>query len=228
MVLLCFVMQLCFRIDWPYHSTRKCKVPFMSGLFCPTGQIAVQTSAHSLLNLSCVSAWKRSFIFPWQIYLAHDGLCYPLQANHPKLNFKDKYSESYRDAHPTAPVVVPWMSGVISAWANSLPAAQLRFVLMQMQLRHSHTFFYFFFFFLATILPCFSSPLWPGIYDVKLSLVDSGAKVFQGWCWSTVGIGSGELDSYTSYLPTLLLNLVDVFVIMSSCGAHLWSRAPPE
>jgi hypothetical protein len=51
----------------------------------------------------------------WQIHLAQDGLCYSLQADHPKLNFKDKYSESYRDVHPTAPVVVPWMSGVISA-----------------------------------------------------------------------------------------------------------------
>ncbi|CAM0148294.1 unnamed protein product [Urochloa decumbens] len=41
--------------------------------------------------------------------------CWLKQADQPKLNFKDKYSESYRDAHPTAPVVVPWMSGVISA-----------------------------------------------------------------------------------------------------------------
>ncbi|CAL4967135.1 unnamed protein product [Urochloa decumbens] len=41
--------------------------------------------------------------------------CWLKQADHPKLNFKDKYSEPYRDAHPTAPVVVPWMSGVISA-----------------------------------------------------------------------------------------------------------------
>ncbi|KAL0302651.1 UNVERIFIED_CONTAM: hypothetical protein Sangu_3087300, partial [Sesamum angustifolium] len=32
----------------------------------------------------------------------------------PKLNFKDRYSESYRDSHPKAPVVVPWVSGVIS------------------------------------------------------------------------------------------------------------------
>ena len=195
----------------------------MSGLFCPTGQIAVQTSAHSLLNLSCVSAWKRSFIFPWQIYLAHDGLCYPLQANHPKLNFKDKYSESYRDAHPTAPVVVPWMSGVISAWAKS-PSSSIE-IRADANATSTQPYIFSFFF---TILPCFSSPFWPGIYDVKLSLVDSEAKVFEGWCWSTVGIGSGELDSYTGYLPSLLLNLVDVFVIMSSCGAHLWSRAPPE
>jgi len=176
----------------------------------------------------CEHLKKKAIYFSWQIHLTHDGLCYPLQADHPKLNFKDKYSESYRDAHPTAPVVVPWMSGVISAWTNSLPAAQLRFMLMQMQLRHSHTFFYFFFFFLATILPCFSSSFWPGIYDVKLSLVDLEAKVFEGWCWSTIGVGSGQLDSYMGYLPTLLLTLIDVCVIMSSCVAHLWSRALPE
>ncbi|CAO1947696.1 unnamed protein product [Urochloa humidicola] len=41
--------------------------------------------------------------------------CWLKQADHPKLNFKDRYSEPYRDSHPTAPVVVPWMSGVISA-----------------------------------------------------------------------------------------------------------------
>ncbi|KAG8072490.1 hypothetical protein GUJ93_ZPchr0006g44190 [Zizania palustris] len=41
--------------------------------------------------------------------------CWLKQADHPKLNFKDKYSESYRNSHPTAPVLVPWMSGVISA-----------------------------------------------------------------------------------------------------------------
>lgn len=40
--------------------------------------------------------------------------CWLKQADHPKLNFKDRYSEPYRDSHPTAPVVVPWMSGVIS------------------------------------------------------------------------------------------------------------------
>ncbi|XP_039805843.1 uncharacterized protein LOC120669972 isoform X2 [Panicum virgatum] len=41
--------------------------------------------------------------------------CWLKQADHPKLNFKHRYSERYRDSHPTAPVVVPWMSGVISA-----------------------------------------------------------------------------------------------------------------
>uniref|UniRef100_A0A0E0L9A4 Apple domain-containing protein n=2 Tax=Oryza punctata TaxID=4537 RepID=A0A0E0L9A4_ORYPU len=40
--------------------------------------------------------------------------CWLKQADHPKLNFKDRYSETYRDAHPSAPVVVPWMSGVIT------------------------------------------------------------------------------------------------------------------
>lgn len=36
-----------------------------------------------------------------------------MQAEQPKLNFKDKYSEAYRDAHPNAPLVVPWVSGVV-------------------------------------------------------------------------------------------------------------------
>ncbi|PKA49144.1 hypothetical protein AXF42_Ash010829 [Apostasia shenzhenica] len=31
----------------------------------------------------------------------------------PRLNFKDKYPETYRDSHPKAPVNVPWISGVL-------------------------------------------------------------------------------------------------------------------
>ncbi|KAM0831850.1 hypothetical protein ACQ4PT_065266 [Festuca glaucescens] len=41
--------------------------------------------------------------------------CWLKQDDRPKLNFKDKYTESYRDSHPSAPVVVPWMSGVTRA-----------------------------------------------------------------------------------------------------------------
>ncbi|XP_039145835.1 uncharacterized protein LOC120283266 [Dioscorea cayenensis subsp. rotundata] len=41
--------------------------------------------------------------------------CWLKQAATPRLNFKDKYSESYRNSHPTAPVIVPWISGVVSA-----------------------------------------------------------------------------------------------------------------
>ncbi|KAJ0975956.1 hypothetical protein J5N97_017921 [Dioscorea zingiberensis] len=41
--------------------------------------------------------------------------CWLKQAAAPRLNFKDKYSESYRNSHPTAPVVVPWISGVVGA-----------------------------------------------------------------------------------------------------------------
>ncbi|KAF3446677.1 hypothetical protein FNV43_RR11857 [Rhamnella rubrinervis] len=33
----------------------------------------------------------------------------------PRQNFKDKYPQSYRNSHPTAPFVVPWVSGVVSA-----------------------------------------------------------------------------------------------------------------
>ncbi|XP_072952664.1 uncharacterized protein [Typha angustifolia] len=39
--------------------------------------------------------------------------CWLKQAEIPKVTFKDKYSESYRNSHPRAPVIVPWMSGVI-------------------------------------------------------------------------------------------------------------------
>lgn len=41
--------------------------------------------------------------------------CWLKYSEKPKLNFKDKYSESYRSSHPGAPVVVPWVSGVVSA-----------------------------------------------------------------------------------------------------------------
>ncbi|KAG9451126.1 hypothetical protein H6P81_011091 [Aristolochia fimbriata] len=40
--------------------------------------------------------------------------CWLKQAEKPRLNFKDRYSDSYRSAHPTAPFIVPWMSGVVS------------------------------------------------------------------------------------------------------------------
>lgn len=40
--------------------------------------------------------------------------CWLKQADKPQLNFKNKYEESYRNSHPAAPVVVPWMSGVVS------------------------------------------------------------------------------------------------------------------
>ncbi|XP_073011398.1 uncharacterized protein [Typha latifolia] len=49
------------------------------------------------------------------IYQHKQQECWLKQAEKPQLNFKDKYSESYRDSHPTAPVVVPWISGVVSA-----------------------------------------------------------------------------------------------------------------
>lgn len=40
------------------------------------------------------------------------------QAEKPRLNFKDKYPDSYRNSHPNAPFVVPWVSGVITAWSG--------------------------------------------------------------------------------------------------------------
>ncbi|XP_022772850.1 uncharacterized protein LOC111315422 isoform X2 [Durio zibethinus] len=40
--------------------------------------------------------------------------CWLKSSEKPRLNFKDRYSEAYRNSHPTVPVFVPWVSGVIS------------------------------------------------------------------------------------------------------------------
>lgn len=48
------------------------------------------------------------------IYEHKNQECWLKYAETPKLNFKDRYSESYRNAHPNAPLIVPWVSGVIS------------------------------------------------------------------------------------------------------------------
>ncbi|KAM6564052.1 hypothetical protein CsatB_024050 [Cannabis sativa] len=49
------------------------------------------------------------------IYQHRNQECWLKFAEKPKVNFKDKYSESYRNSHPTAPLIVPWVSGVVSA-----------------------------------------------------------------------------------------------------------------
>ncbi|TKY57801.1 peptidyl-prolyl cis-trans isomerase [Spatholobus suberectus] len=41
--------------------------------------------------------------------------CWLKYAEKPKQNFKDRYPEWYRNSHPSAPVIVPWASGVVSA-----------------------------------------------------------------------------------------------------------------
>ncbi|KAL5706022.1 hypothetical protein ACHQM5_024237 [Ranunculus cassubicifolius] len=40
--------------------------------------------------------------------------CWLKQADKPKTTFKDKYAEWYRNSHPTAPLYVPWVSGVVT------------------------------------------------------------------------------------------------------------------
>ncbi|XP_077224392.1 uncharacterized protein LOC143857791 [Tasmannia lanceolata] len=47
------------------------------------------------------------------IYEHRHQECWLKQAEQPRLNFKDKYSDSYRSSHPRAPLIVPWMSGVV-------------------------------------------------------------------------------------------------------------------
>ncbi|CAL9132123.1 unnamed protein product [Musa textilis] len=49
------------------------------------------------------------------IYKHKHQECWLKQAEKPRLNFKHKYSESYRNNHPNAPVVVPWISGIVGA-----------------------------------------------------------------------------------------------------------------
>lgn len=102
---LCLAACLFGRVVLLLHSLRMPKVRFIL-VFFSTGLIFVHTSGHCLL---------KGLFFVFLAKTSHDGFCCSVQADHPKLNFKDKYSESYRDAHPNAPVVVPWMSGVISA-----------------------------------------------------------------------------------------------------------------
>lgn len=49
------------------------------------------------------------------IYQHKLGECWLKYAEQPRVNFKDKYSESYRNSHSNAPLFVPWVSGVVSA-----------------------------------------------------------------------------------------------------------------
>lgn len=37
------------------------------------------------------------------------------QADEPQTNFKGRYDEEYRQQHPTAPAIVPWISGVTAS-----------------------------------------------------------------------------------------------------------------
>ncbi|XP_059636506.1 uncharacterized protein LOC132278679 [Cornus florida] len=49
------------------------------------------------------------------IYEHKNGECWLKYAENPKVNYKGTYSDSYRNSHPKAPLVVPWVSGVVSA-----------------------------------------------------------------------------------------------------------------
>lgn len=49
------------------------------------------------------------------IYEHKQQECWLKYAEKPRLNFKNKYSEAYRNSHPWAPMFVPWVSGVTSS-----------------------------------------------------------------------------------------------------------------
>ncbi|KAK4337885.1 hypothetical protein RND71_042372 [Anisodus tanguticus] len=48
------------------------------------------------------------------IYQHKNQECWLKYAEKPKTSFKDRYSESFRNSHSNAPVIVAWMSGVVS------------------------------------------------------------------------------------------------------------------
>ncbi|XP_014498524.1 uncharacterized protein LOC106759721 [Vigna radiata var. radiata] len=49
------------------------------------------------------------------IYQHKHQECWLKYAEKPRLNFKNKYPEWYRNSHPSAPVIVPWASGITSS-----------------------------------------------------------------------------------------------------------------
>ncbi|KFK29951.1 hypothetical protein AALP_AA7G199000 [Arabis alpina] len=53
--------------------------------------------------------------FSPDIYEHKHQECWLKYAEQPKHNFKDRYSETYRNNHPKAPSIVPWVSGVVTA-----------------------------------------------------------------------------------------------------------------
>ncbi|KAM7518311.1 hypothetical protein LguiB_017273 [Lonicera macranthoides] len=48
------------------------------------------------------------------IYEHKSGECWLKHAEKPKVNFKNKYSDSFRNSHSNVPVIVPWVSGIVS------------------------------------------------------------------------------------------------------------------
>lgn len=145
-----------------------------------------------------------------------------LQADHPKLNFKDKYSESYRDSHPTAPVVVPWMSGVISAWAVSPQRLIWDWEICTDEKLNQSNFIYRFFlvFFLLPWYVSLSLVLGIYEYDVNLRLVVLIAKgSFEGGLFC----GQGNVSRLIKYNGSIKRNdgALAHFPLQFFC---LWSR----
>lgn len=78
----------CFSPDVYNHKYRECWLKYVSLLMKSNSHLAVEVQLIVIV----------------------------LQSETPQSNFKDRYSEAYRDAHPRAPLVVPWVSGVVGWW----------------------------------------------------------------------------------------------------------------
>ncbi|KAK0574534.1 hypothetical protein LWI29_025121 [Acer saccharum] len=68
------------------------------------GQIKCNTWVYCPSEIGCHSP---------DIYEHKNQECWLKYAEQPKINFKGKYPDSYRHSHPTAPLIVPWVSGVV-------------------------------------------------------------------------------------------------------------------
>ncbi|RZR87495.1 hypothetical protein BHM03_00014916 [Ensete ventricosum] len=91
----------------PKPGEKKCNI----WVYCPSEFGCYSPDIYEHKHQEC---WLKQVLF----YLFKHDLLYlfcQMQAERPRLNFKDKYSKSYRKKHPSAPIVVPWMSGVVGA-----------------------------------------------------------------------------------------------------------------
>ncbi|KAG0471278.1 hypothetical protein HPP92_015824 [Vanilla planifolia] len=82
-------------------------------------QACIEQAKHAKIGQMKCNIWvycpSEFGCFSPDIYEHQYQECWLKEAKMPRLNFKGKYPETYRDSHPTAPVDVPWISGVIAS-----------------------------------------------------------------------------------------------------------------
>ncbi|KAL2894562.1 Chromatin modification-related protein vid21 [Bienertia sinuspersici] len=96
-----------------------CQACFNQAKRANPGEMKCNTWVYCPLETGCYSPdiYEHKHQECWLKYVSvfQDSVYLAILSEKPKLNFKDKYSESYRSSHPEAPLVVPWVSGVVTA-----------------------------------------------------------------------------------------------------------------